>query len=288
MGLFTPKYLKPGKGISADEPEKRSFFRYWEILKDKFSKILGLNILYVLLSLPYIAIIFIIIPINYEWLKSTFSQFDEASISVIYVMIKLILSLVIFSVFGSGPVSASYAYISRCFTNRVPAWVIADGKDALKSNFKQSMLLVILDIVIIFLSLTAITFYNSIYTQTQNILAYITGIALSISFVIYAWMHYYIYQLMVTFQLKLRHIFRNAFILTICSLPKNIIFTLITFAVTYILFVFLDTFIALVVYIALAPIFTRFIAEFSATNRITPIVKKAKEEEAKKEEVTIQ
>ena len=92
---------------------------------------------------------------------------------------------------------------------------------------------------------------------------------------------------MVTFKLKLRHLLKDAFILTICSIPKNIIFTLISFAVTYILFVFLDTFIALVVYIVLAPIFTRFIAEFSATNRITPIAKKAKAEE-NKEKVTTQ
>ena len=287
MGLFTPNYSKPGRGISADEPEKRSFFRYWEILKDKFSKILGLNIIYVLLSLPFIAIIFLLIPINYDWLKNLVPQIDEASISAIYVLLKLLLSLVIFSVFGSGPVSAVYAYISRCFTNRVPVWVIADGKDAFKSNFKQSMMLVILDIVIIFLSLTAITFYTSTYIQTQNTLMGIASIVLMVAFMIYAWMHYYIYQIMVTFQLKLRHIFKDAFILTICSLPKNIIFTLISLAVTYVLFMFLDTFIALVIYVALAPIFTRFIAEFSATNRITPIAKKAKAQETK-EEVTTQ
>ena len=287
MGLFKPNYLKPGKGISPDEPEKRSFFRYWEILKDKFSKILGLNIIYVLLSLPFIAIIFLLIPINYDWLKNLVPQIDEASISAIYVLFKLFLSLVIFSVFGSGPVSAVYAYISRCFTNRVPVWVIADGKDAFKSNFKQSMMLVMLDIVIIFLALTAITFYTSNYIQTQNTLMGIASVVVMVGFVIYAWMHYYIYQLMVTFQLTLRHIFKNAFIFTICSLPKNIIFTLISFVVTYILFMYLDTFVAIVIYIPLAPIFTRFIAEFSATNRITPFAKKAKEQETK-EEVTIQ
>ena len=287
MGLFTPNYSKPGRGISADEPEKRSFFRYWEILKDKFSKILGLNIIYVLLSLPFIAIIFLLIPINYDWLKNLVPQIDEASISAIYVLLKLLLSLVIFSVFGSGPVSAVYAYISRCFTNRVPVWVIADGKDAFKSNFKQSMMLVMLDIVIIFLALTAITFYTSNYIQTQNTLMGIASVVVMVGFVIYAWMHYYIYQLMVTFQLKLRHIFKDAFILTICSLPKNIIFTLISFVVTYILFMYLDTFVAIVIYIPLAPIFTRFIAEFSATNRITPIAKKAKAQETK-EEVTTQ
>ena len=99
MGLFKPNYLKPGKGISPDEPEKRSFFIYWEILKDKFSKILGLNIIYVLLSLPFIAIIFLLIPINYDWLKNLVPQIDEASISAIYVLLKLLLSLVIFSVF---------------------------------------------------------------------------------------------------------------------------------------------------------------------------------------------
>ncbi len=283
MGLFTPGYLKPGKGISADEPEKRSFFRFWEIIGEKFSKILGLNIIYVLLSLPFIALMFFIAPIDYEWITTTLSQLDERTASSIYVLLRIIFSVCIFSLFGSGPASAVYAYVIRCFTTRTPVWVISDGKDVFKENFKQSMLLVLIDIIFVVLVPNSIRFYYSLYAQTQNTLFYVAMIVLSVVFIVYTWMHFYIYQLMTTFRLKLRYIFKNALLLTLGSIPVNLIFTAISVGIIFIMFMFLNPIFAILVMCIAAPIFTRMTIEFSATNRIRPIVKKAREQEKESE-----
>ncbi len=277
MGLFTPGYLKPGRGISADEPEKRSFFRFWEIISEKFSKIIGLNVIYVLLSLPFIALMIFLAPIDYQWIV-TLTQLDEAGAVSVYILLKIIYALCMFSFFGSGPVSAVYAHVIRCFTNRMPVWVINDGKDIFKANFKQSMVLVIIDIIVIFLVPTAIKLYYSLYMQTQNTLVYIAIIALSIFFAIYGWMHFYIYQLMTTFELKLRHLFKNSLLLTLGSIPLNLVFTIISAGIIFILFNFLTLITALLVMCIIAPILTRMPIEFSAVNRIRPIVKKATEE----------
>ncbi len=54
MGLFHKNYDTPGKGVSKNEPEKKSFFKFFEILGRNFWKIVNANLLYLLVSLPIV------------------------------------------------------------------------------------------------------------------------------------------------------------------------------------------------------------------------------------------
>ena len=60
MGLFTRELGKPGKGIDANAPEKRSFFRFFDIFFRKFWHFVRLNILYVVMCIPTFIIIFVL------------------------------------------------------------------------------------------------------------------------------------------------------------------------------------------------------------------------------------
>lgn len=53
MGLFGG-YDKNGPGVSKNEPEKKSFFRFFELYFRKFWKLMVANLLYVLVSLPIV------------------------------------------------------------------------------------------------------------------------------------------------------------------------------------------------------------------------------------------
>ena len=52
MGLFTPNYNKPGKGIEKDAPQKRRIWQFFEIIREQYSKLILANILYSLFMLP--------------------------------------------------------------------------------------------------------------------------------------------------------------------------------------------------------------------------------------------
>ena len=52
MGLFQKNYDKPGKGVSKNEPEKRGFFRFFELYFRNFWKLISAQFWCVLLSLP--------------------------------------------------------------------------------------------------------------------------------------------------------------------------------------------------------------------------------------------
>ncbi len=53
MGLFGG-YNTPGPGVSKDEPEKKPFFKFFELYFRKFWKLMVANLLYVLVSLPVV------------------------------------------------------------------------------------------------------------------------------------------------------------------------------------------------------------------------------------------
>ena len=58
MGLFSFNYAKPGPGVDANEPEKKGFFRFWEVIFEKFSKLIGTNaVSYTHLTLPTIRLV---------------------------------------------------------------------------------------------------------------------------------------------------------------------------------------------------------------------------------------
>lgn len=52
MGLFQRNYDKPGKGVSKNEPQKRGFFRFFELYIRNFWKLISAQFWFLLLCLP--------------------------------------------------------------------------------------------------------------------------------------------------------------------------------------------------------------------------------------------
>ncbi len=56
MGLFGKNYDTPGKGVSKNEPQKRGFFRFFELYFRNFWKLISAQFWCVLLSLPLVTV----------------------------------------------------------------------------------------------------------------------------------------------------------------------------------------------------------------------------------------
>lgn len=54
MGLFWKNYNNPGKGVSKNEPEKRGFFRFFELYFRNFWMLISAEFWYILLSIPLV------------------------------------------------------------------------------------------------------------------------------------------------------------------------------------------------------------------------------------------
>lgn len=289
MGLFSFNYSKPGPGVNADEPEKKGFFRFWEVVFEKFSKIIGANTLHALLSLPYLVILYIIAPVNFTWLNDFAASIAvdgsaEVVLSTIMFGLRSMFAIGVFMLWGSGPSSAMYAYITRCFTRRDPVWIMSDGFAKFKENFKQSIIVVIIDIVVIFLGTNAVMFYYSFYSSTGSMIWMFMCSLMAMVLLIYTWMHFYIYQIMVTFECNLGQLYKNSVLFAIAMLPMNILITVITLVILIGLFMVLNPMLAIILDLAVFAILMRFPMEFTASRKISKSFINVKKKEAPKKE----
>ena len=55
MGLFSSRsYFRPGKGVEKDEPQKKAFFRFFELYGRKFWRYVLINLIYLAVLLPFV------------------------------------------------------------------------------------------------------------------------------------------------------------------------------------------------------------------------------------------
>ena len=236
FGLFN--YAKPGKGVSKDEPEKKRFFLFFELYFRKFWKLLLVNIIYAVITFPFLSAFII-------WLLNAF-KVDASMLAndvTTYVFSAMVFGipapfnyiLIGLSALLLGPATAAATYIWRQFARQEHAWVWTDFWERLASNFKQGLAVGILDILIwvsIVLYLSADLSGATALGQYLFVFRYVAILI----FIIYTVMRFYVYLIMVTFNMSVISILRNCWIFSILGLVRNlctIFFSLLVIAATF-------------------------------------------------------
>ncbi len=278
MGLFGNNYSKPGPGISKDAPEKKGIFRYFEMFFRKFWKLLEVNMLHFAVSIPFMAIMFLLSPTDY-FIGLISDGVSKESLFLTFIM-RAVFAVIMFVLFGSGPASASYAYITRCFTRAEHAWILSDYKDKFKENFKQGIILSIVDIVFVVLILTAYRVYFAQYASTGAILWLMILALLSAMTFLYTIMHFHIYQFMVTFQSGTMQLFKNSFIFAVANMPMCIFLLALAVILSFATFTFIpNPLLALLLNFVIGISLARFPIEYSASRAISKKLLSAIEKE---------
>lgn len=228
MGLFF-NYDKPGKGIDKDAPKKKGFFLFFELLWRKLGKLFQSNMLYFLVSLPVFLIyhffFFMIIAGNMP------ADMNGTVTHQLVLMCTVLLSIL----WGTGPVSAGYTFILRNFAREEHVWLTSDFFDKCKENFKHCIVFFLVDLIVLVLGLNAIVFYSNLAKGGNTLFLYLMFISV-LCMLIYTFMHFYLYQFVVTFENKLRVTYKNALIMAIATMPMNLILTLVVAVFTYFVF----------------------------------------------------
>ena len=251
MGLFSPSFTKPGKGIEKDAPQKRSFFLFFDIFFRKFWHLIRLNLLYTLTMLPTFIIVFLLAGLVSETILSTegVRSLLETMASLgadylgdpeayTYEYSRLIVTFDLFFRFavsfsfvifwGMGPTTSGFTFVLRNFSREQHAWIWSDFKDAVKNNFKQSLVVFVLDVLAFVVFFTAFL----VYGQMPGIIGALRYVIL-VLLLVYTLMHQYIYPLLITFDLKLKDLYRNALLFALGKLPSNFLVFLILVAVHF-------------------------------------------------------
>lgn len=273
MGLFSINYSKPGPGVDKDAPQKKGIFRYFEIFFRKFWKLLQLNLIYVICSIPLLLIMYMLAPVSDSFLSrlvasSGLEADAEELILTMQLTLRCFFAVIVLVFWGSGPASASYAYITRCFTREQHAWIFSDFKDKFIENFKQSIVVVIIDIIVMLLAIYGIYFYFVTYKSTGSQLWLFACCLMCTMLLVYTFMHFYIYQFMVTFSSKLSQLYKNALIFSLAQLPYSVLLAALALVINYIMFSFLHPMFVMLIDLILGISIMRFPMEYCAARAI--------------------
>lgn len=266
MGLFN--YSKPGPGVSKDAPKKKGIFLYFDIFARKFSKLFLLNLLYFLCSLPVIILYFLIF-----------------LLMIPDFVICLFLSLAFTIVLGSGPASAAMAYVMRQFSREEHVWLTSSFFGKMKENFKQELVVVIADLAFAFVCPFAVIYYLKQYWASGSVLWIAMLVIFAVFSFLFASAHYYIHQLIVTFENNLKNTYKNAMFFALSTVFQNIILTVFSLGILYLLVDFLDPLILLILSLFILIAFLRFPVEFFSHSSIKKTIKYEIKETTIEEEV---
>jgi len=186
----------------------------------------------------------------------------------------------------TGPSQAGFTYILRNYSREEHAFIWGDFKDAAKSNFSQSLIVGTINFIVTFLTIMAIMAYWK-WIDIGQIQVAVGLVGLAVMFqmlLLFACMNIYIYQLMVTFDLTLIQLYKNALILAIVRFIPNLLILLLTAFIVFLsfglIFPFNNPLIGLVPYLFLLVSLTGFIINFYAWRTIRKyIISRIEEEE---------
>ena len=232
MGLFYHNYSKAGPGVSKNEREKKRFFLFLDLLGRKCSKLIFLNIIYCITLIPLFLGLRLSVVFNPLIISDGVLNAANLGKAPLFILTGDIIGIIcIFvSLFLTAPATCGFTYVLRNMQRQEHTWVFSDFREHFAKNFKQAFVIGVIDIVAALVLYFAYTFYAysiPLLWPDSSLISSLGSYFIIIASLLFVIMHYYIFVMMVTFDLNIRSIMKNAAIFTISKMPLNLFLTII-------------------------------------------------------------
>ena len=293
MKLFDyDRYMKPGKGVEKNEPPKPAIVRFFITLWTKKYKIISVNFFYVVCNLLTVVFAMAL----FSGCIGLYSMFYPASgvlnqianndaMRDLYFKFALFFVILFTSVpvFASGPCQAGLTYILKSFVKEEPCFLWNDYITKSRSNFALGLKVSLINgaaATILMLNATAYFVIsdptNEMYNNTPWFLLFMVAAVIIFLAFLLTMMSMYMYHMIVTFNITLKQLYRNAFMLVMVKWLPTLLIFLLDAAIIAIPLIFLPTYnymvfvLILVCYVAFIPGLIGLINNFF----VYPIIKK--------------
>ncbi len=274
-------FNKDGKGVEKNENTTPNISFYFKSLWRKFPRLISINLLMLVQFVPLLVAF-----LTYFW-SDTIPTFIDPRFPVYYgiyqfdqspsFLIKFLLSSLQFNVpalstssilwmafwvilfaVTFGWCNVAFTYLVREMVRGNPVFIFSDIKYALKKNWKQGFFVGLADFAIL-----GVLLFNIITMQSDgnafSSIMYLANLGLLTLYIV---MRFYIYLMLITFDIKFGKILKNALIFVILGIKRNVL------AILWIFTLFLLNFFIFMLYMPLGislPILYIFSVSFFTT-----------------------
>ena len=233
---------RDGKGVYEQENRKPTLKFFFVLTKRKFSQLLQLNLLMLFMVIPLIVIASLYLwgnktpslteplyaPLQgMETLMSTPASAAVADLSSIQMELPVLstgmnilqIVMIVFLAITWGWQNTGAAYVLRGLFRGDPVFVFSDYFYAIKRNFKSAFCLGLIDFICSAVLVMDFVFF---YTRTGSFqldVMYLMIFAISLIYIV---MRFYLYNMLVTFDLKSFKILKNALIFSVLGIKRNV------------------------------------------------------------------
>ncbi len=301
FNLFNFFYGKEGKGVDdRDLDHPRDFLYFFTMTGRHASELLTLNIMYVLGNFPIFLILLslsrnlnknvtapasaLFAPIygaaafgaGSPAASAAYGLYGTASHMTLWtpLSIGVLIAGIVLLLVTFGPVRTGVTYLLRNMVKGEPLFMWNDFWHAIRKNLKQEFALGIMDLLFGGVSAYAIWFYLSnlrLDPSFGNGLMFSLGIVVCLLWIT---MRFYTYQLMITFDLRMFQILKNALIFSMVGIKRNFLALLGIAAVVIVNLTILGLYlpIGMILPLMFTISFTAFIGIYAAWPKIKEIM----------------
>ncbi len=242
---FFSSYMKDGKGVKKEDVITNfNFINFFKLYARRFVKLIWVNALYIVGNFP---LIFLLLA-----LSNYFSDAGTSPTSELFAVVNGIgtasgglgdMLAPLLGIHGSmgtifsptpvtyvlygiaalfiltfGPVNAGCTYIVRNLVKGEHVFMWQDFIGTIKQSWKQALPMGILDLAVLGLSIYSLISYYYNYANY-----YILFWMMLLIIMLYSFIRFYLYTIMVTFELNFFQIIKNSMIFTLLGFGRNII-----------------------------------------------------------------
>lgn len=231
MGFFDRLYYgKAGKrDYSEMDMPKTRVSLFFLVLKDHIFDLVKVNLMQIVFWLPFLIWTLMNFSVIQTIDAATLTQSAEGMNALMdalagYFTIWLIGLIPCIAI--TGPSSAGAAYVMRNWARDEHAFIFSDFKDAFKSNWKQALPVSLMTSILPIVLYTAVMYYSQM--ASGNMLMIVPMVfVISVGFM-WTLMLPLLYPMMIGYELRLKDVIRNAFLIAAARLPQMVAARLIT------------------------------------------------------------
>lgn len=215
-------YGKSGKGDYTPEnlPTNR-WQLFWEMLRVRLSALVRLNLMYVLPWLPTMIVLMIG---ALSFLTSLNNMVDSGEVIAVGELLGGVVAptllLLVPCITITGPFTSGVCYVTRNWARDEHAFIWSDFKDAVKENWKQSIVISFITSLVPLMLYVCWNFYGSMandnaFMVVPQVLTMMIGLMWCLGVT-------YFHPLIVSYKLRMRDVIRNGLLLAVARLPMSI------------------------------------------------------------------
>lgn len=287
---------RDGKGVYEEENRKPTLGFFFKLLWRKLSQLVRLNVLLFLQVIPVLVFLYVYFlgaktptatEVIYAPLYGISKISNSSALAALLdinaiqmgipifspaIIIVLIVLAVIFAL-TFGWINVGSAYVVRGLFRGDPVFVFSDFFYAIKKNFKQAFWFGLLDFACtVVLVVDFLHFYSRTGSYGNDVM-YFMILAVAIIYIV---MRFYVYHMMLTFDLSVRKILKNALIFTVLGIKRNLLAMLgiVLFLAIHIVLIKVFLSMGITIPIVLPFFYAMAIMKFITTYAAFPVIEK--------------